>query len=77
MDYLSQIDALKREMNRTAELYSADQRGDQAAAAADMPAILEEVRHKAQQFLAGLQLHRQEELDMVLESVTTDIGVSD
>jgi hypothetical protein len=68
-DLLVQVGDLQREVRAASAEPGAEANGNDSE--------LGDLRQHLNAFLAALQKHRQEEMDLVLESVTTDIGAGD
>jgi hypothetical protein len=75
-DFLEQVRALREEVRLAAEAFRP---GAGAAAQPVVAGVVDfgAIRRQAEQFLAGLQGHREAETKLVLESINTDIGAGD
>jgi hypothetical protein len=82
-DFVQQASLMKNEMSRAAELF--ERRAAPFGPASTLPepagvhAIPDfgAIRQRAERFIGALQHHLQVENDLILESVTTEIGVGD
>jgi hypothetical protein len=75
-DLLKQVLALREEVRRTAAAFQ-PAAGPTAKTAAGGVADFGVLRQQAEKLLAGLEQNKEAETKLVLESVTTDIGVGD
>ena len=83
-DFLAEGRDLQREMRQLAARFLGRTAGNSSqgsepttAAKGNGKPDLESIRRRLERFREELEQHRQEEIDLVLESVTTDIGGGD
>jgi hypothetical protein len=74
--FLAQLRTLRQDVRRAAEAFQPGA-GPGAAASAGGVADFGAIRRQAEQLMTGLEVHREAETKLVLESVNTDIGVGD
>jgi hypothetical protein len=82
-DFLDRTTAFQQDVRRVAQVFHSRTQPPDLTSPLPEPAPpsgvadLGEIRHKGEQLVADLKHHLQEETEITLESVTTDIGVGD